>query len=166
MCALVINLCEEVVPRRQHLQNGSVAAICHFFRRSIQSYTAPSKPQGCLLDVHLANASTLSVEVHHSLQAERAETSQILQACLDRALLSGELSTSIDPQRLTRLLSMFLASLSSQARAGTPRDQLLLLAGDLLDCVLLAGDSKPQGGELIARDQVRPFATEENFSGG
>lgn len=165
MRAVAIYLREEMQPRWQQLQSGGVEAIRQFFRRSIQGYTTPSKPQGCLIDACLSEAANLSAEAHQILQAQRAETAQMLLACLDRALLNGELSTRIDPLRLTRLLSMFLSGLSSQARTGMPRDQLLLLMDDLLESTLLLGDSGTSGRPLIRSEEAGLSAAGVGLSG-
>ncbi|HCF6874152.1 TPA: hypothetical protein NII69_000451 [Pseudomonas aeruginosa] len=154
MRSIAIYLREEMQPRWQVLQTGGVEAIRQFFRRSIQGYTTPSKPHGCLIDACLSEATNLSAEVHQILQTQRTETAQTLLACLDRALLNGELSTRIDPLRLTRLLTMFLSGLSSQARAGTPRDQLFLLMDDLLETTLLPRDSRANGRPLSSGEEA------------
>lgn len=158
--AIAIYAQEDLQPSRQILQTGGVSAIRLFFKRSIQRYTAPSGPKGCLVDTNLTDPTAFSWKVTELLQAQRAETSTALLGCLDSALLKGELSKQVDPVRLARLLAMFLVGLSGQARLGTSREQLLQVTEDLLDSILPPDLPNSPGGQHALRKES---STEKSF---
>lgn len=160
--ALDIYLHEELLPSQQLLQDGGLQAVRRFFRQMVQRYTADGKPGGCLVEVCLADRELSGTTAARLLAAQRAETVQALLACLDLGVLGGDLSTAVDPQRLARLLSLFLSVLSRQAREGTPREELLALVEDLLACVLLPG--KLRHAEVATWHTCVPFLR-PNLSG-
>ncbi|MDH1561583.1 TetR/AcrR family transcriptional regulator [Ectopseudomonas chengduensis] len=137
--AIDIYLREELLPTRQLLQDGGPVAVRRFFRQVVLRYTAEGKPRGCLVESCLTERELNGTNAERLLAQQRADTLQALRTCLDRGLLEGELSAAVDPLRLARLLILFLPVLSSQAREGTPREELMALAEDLLACALLPG---------------------------
>jgi|GEM_PF-45424 len=153
--ALDIYLREELLPSRQLLQEGGLQAVRRFFRQVVLRYTADDKPRGCLVESCLAERELNGTSAERLLAEQRAETLQALLACLDSGLLGGELSTAVDPLRLARLLSLFLPVLSSQAREGASREELMALVEDLLACVLLPGRLRPAG--VATGPTYRPF---------
>ncbi|WP_339460038.1 TetR/AcrR family transcriptional regulator [Pseudomonas sp. EA_105y_Pfl2_R69] len=153
--ALDIYLREELLPSRQLLQDGGLHAVRRFFRQVVLRYTADGKPRGCLVESCLAERELNGTSTERLLAEQRAETLQALLACLDRGLLGGELSTAVDPLRLARLLSLFLPVLSSQAREGAPREELMALVEDLLACVLPPGKLRHVG--VATRHTCSPF---------
>lgn len=100
------------------------AAIEQSLRRSAKMQTDRSHPQGCML---VLSASACSLENRHiqkALAKERSETRASLNACIQRAITSGELAETTDATVLGAVFYTFLVGLSMQARDGVPLSRL------------------------------------------
>jgi TetR/AcrR family transcriptional regulator, copper-responsive repressor len=95
-------------------------AIERALRRSARMQTDAGHPKGCLV---VSSASTCAPENGHIqalLAEERARNRLALQACVQRAIATGDLPADTDVAGLAATFETFLVGLSSQARDGVP----------------------------------------------
>ncbi len=103
------------------------AAIHRFLRSSVEAYTDPAHPSGCLIvmGTTACESATLPDAVRAALCATmRAAADQIEQRLL-RAQREGQLPGAADTGAMAAYYNTVLAGLSVQAKAGAARDKLL-----------------------------------------
>ena len=93
-------------------------AIEQALRLSARMQTDPAHPPGCLMVLSLSTGSPENQHLQRLLAEEREKNRANLQACVERAVKSGELSVATDVVALATLFNTFLVGLSTQARDG------------------------------------------------
>ena len=94
------------------------AAIEQALRFSARMQTDPAHPPGCLMVLSLSTGSPENQHLQRLLAEERERNHANLQACVERAINSGQLSAATDAMTLATLFNTFLVGLSTQARDG------------------------------------------------
>jgi AcrR family transcriptional regulator len=88
-------------------------------RRSAKMQCEDDHPKGCLVALGLMSACTdESKAVSEPLAQARAFNRAGLVACVERAIASGELPTTVASQALAAVFDSFMLGLSTQARDG------------------------------------------------
>lgn len=110
------------------LRDPSVAprdAIEAALRRSARMQTAITHPSGCMV----ALAGTVGMETNKHLyevaRLERQANREAFRACVERAIISGDLDKEVEPGSLATMLEAFLLGISILARDG--------VTGDIID---------------------------------
>ncbi len=102
-------------------------AMRGYMRASVEAYTNPEHPAGCLIvmGATACESASLPESVRAGLCATmRAAAEQIGQR-LVRAQRDGQLPLSVDTGAMAAFYNTVLAGLSVQAKAGVPRELLL-----------------------------------------
>src|SRR6185437_1254996 len=129
--------------------------IADMLRRSIETFTQPGCPRGCLLvsaAVHCAPASS-AAEKH--VAALRDQLPAAITARLRRAAAEGDLDAGADVSLIAAYYTMVLHGLAQRAADGESRQTLLKVAGHAMDAwpglTGAAGVSPLSLGGLIPR---------------
>lgn len=94
-------------------------------RRSAKMQCEEDHPKGCLVALGLMSACTdESKVVSEPLAQARAFNRAGLVACVERAIATGELPTTVASQALAAVFDSFMLGLSTQARDGVPHATL------------------------------------------
>ncbi len=93
-------------------------------RLSARMQTDPEHPPGCLLVLSQSIGSPENRHLQAWVATEREANRADLQACVERAVASGELSRNTDVGALAEVFNTFLVGLSTQARDGASRKSL------------------------------------------
>lgn len=104
------SLWEERLPPRQAIELA--------LRRSAKMQSERGHPKGCLMVLSAAACSPEHVPVQKLLAKARARTRDGIEACVARAIASGELPASTNARALTMVYGGFLVGLSTLARDG------------------------------------------------
>lgn len=92
------------------------------------AFTGTTTPPGCLLATGAISCSTEAHDVQAKLAQMRGAITDRLRAKIADAVKCGELPGETDPEALAGLVMAVIQGLSTLARDGTPRDQLLRVA--------------------------------------
>jgi hypothetical protein len=112
------------------------------------AYTEPGKPRGCLIVLAASTYTAKTVGIRDHLAERRRALHARLTQRLDRAVAEGELPEGADTALLTRYATTVLNGMSTQARDGASRAELLAVA----DAAMLSWD------RLAAGEGARPEA--------
>ncbi len=93
-------------------------------RLSARMQTDPEHPPGCLLVLAQSIGSPENRHLQAWVATEREANRADLQACVERAVASGELSRGTDAGALADVFNTFLVGLSTQARDGASHASL------------------------------------------
>ena len=94
-------------------------------RRSAKMQCEDDHPKGCLVALGLMSACTdESKVVSEPLAQARAFNRAGLVVCVERAIATGELPTTVASQALAAVFDSFMLGLSTQARDGVPHATL------------------------------------------
>lgn len=111
------SLFDESLPPRE--------AIERTLRRSAKMQCEPEHPRGCLVALGLMSAcSEESQLISQPLANARAVNRAGIVACVERAIASGELPTTVAPEAFATMIDSFLLGLSPLARDGVPHATL------------------------------------------
>lgn len=111
------SLFDEALPPRE--------AIERTLRRSAKMQCEPEHPRGCLVALGLMSAcSEESQLISQPLANARAVNRTGIVACVERAIASGELPTTVAPEAFATMIDSFLLGLSPLARDGVPHATL------------------------------------------
>ncbi|MCG8157251.1 TetR/AcrR family transcriptional regulator [Brenneria goodwinii] len=88
-------------------------------RRSARMQCEPGHPKGCMVGLGVMSAPSPGLSaVTAPLTRSRARTRAGIEACIKRAIISGELRHDVDSHALSTLFDSFLIGLSTLARDG------------------------------------------------
>ncbi|MBD8165259.1 TetR/AcrR family transcriptional regulator [Erwinia persicina] len=93
-------------------------------RRSAKMQTEPGHPSGCLIALSVNTCSPGNEHIRQMLTARRARTREGFLRCVMRAKKAGELAATTDARALATFLHSFETGLSTEARDGTPGEEL------------------------------------------
>ena len=93
-------------------------AIVQALRLSARMQTDPTHPPGCLLVLSQSIGSPENQHLRAWLAEEREANRASLQACVERAIATGQLSRRTDAGALAAVFNTFLVGLSTEARDG------------------------------------------------
>lgn len=125
---------EEMMPVLAVLDEQRAPQSVHeFLCQSVLRYTSADKPKGCLVDLGMVNYSRLNRGIQHCLQGVREEVFRRVRDCLAEAQVQGCIDPAADLDRLARILVVLRQGLSSQARDGASREQLLEVVEEVAD---------------------------------
>ncbi|MBD8215853.1 TetR/AcrR family transcriptional regulator [Erwinia persicina] len=93
-------------------------------RRSAKMQTEPGHPSGCLIALSVNTCSPGNEHIRQLLTARRARTREGFLRCVMRAKEAGELAATTDARALATFLHSFETGLSTEARDGTPGEEL------------------------------------------
>ena len=105
-------LLDTAMPPRQAVERS--------LRASARMQTDGTHPLGCLVVLSASTCSPESQRLQAVLAAERQRNRAGLRACVERAILSGELRGDTDASGLAAAFDAFLAGLSIAARDEVP----------------------------------------------
>ncbi|WP_313573813.1 TetR/AcrR family transcriptional regulator [Brevundimonas sp.] len=125
------------------LDQGPTArdAMHAMLQSSIDTALAAPQSSGCLLVLGVVNCQPDTEPLRDLLIRIRADTEAAVRARLDRSVLEGDLSPSVDTRVLANYFSMLMQGLSMQARDGASRDALEALVAPSL--AILTCDAPP-----------------------
>jgi AcrR family transcriptional regulator len=109
------------------LQAGITArdSIEAMLRKSVESFSAPGKPHGCLLVSGAMSSSPANKGPEQYLRKLRQGTSGILEARLRRAVDEGELSPELDIAAVAAFYTTVAHGISVRAGDGASRAELM-----------------------------------------
>jgi AcrR family transcriptional regulator len=102
------------------------AAVERTLREAARAYTAPDRPQGCLI-AHAATNCT-NPEVAESLRARRNAMVSAFESRIRADVTAGELPSGTDARALARHTGAVVHGMSQQARDGASREELEAVA--------------------------------------
>ena len=108
-------------------------AIARALRGSAKMQTDPAHPPGCLLVLSQSIGSPENRHLRAWLAEERETNRARLQACVERAVATGELPRGTDARALAGVFNTFLVGLSTQARDGASLASLKKAISQLMD---------------------------------
>lgn len=128
------------------LQQGKTArdGIAAMLRESLDSFSTPGKPQGCLLLSGAMNCKPANNGSWNHLRELRQGTSDMIEGRLQRAVAEGELSPETDIAAIAEFYTTVIHGLS--VRAGDRASRAKLIAS--VECAMMAWD-----GLLISRQE-------------
>jgi AcrR family transcriptional regulator len=106
-----------------------------FFEKMIARYTSGKVARGCLAFSAAAADAATHPNVRAALAKLNVELDEGFARVLEAAQKSRELPKGADPKRLARLFAATLHTLGLRARAGTPREELNVIAADAVAIV-------------------------------
>jgi TetR/AcrR family transcriptional repressor for divergent bdcA len=109
------SLRDETLPPREAIELA--------LRRSARMQTEATHPPGCLTVLGASNCSPENRHVEALLAAERTRNRQGIEACVARAVASGELSSSTDAEALAMAFDTFLLGIAFKSKDGSKADQ-------------------------------------------
>jgi AcrR family transcriptional regulator len=122
-------------------------AVAGLLRGGAIAYTEPDKPRGCLIVLGATTYTPATEGIRDHLAERRRAASARLRERLDRAVAEGELSPEVDTAVLTRYVVTVLSGLSTQARDGADRAELLAVTdAAMLSWEHLAGQPPARAG--------------------
>jgi AcrR family transcriptional regulator len=102
------------------------AAVERTLREAARAYTAPDRPQGCLI-AHAATNCT-NPEVAQSLRNRRNAMISAFERRIRAGITAGELPSGADARALARHTGAVVHGMSQQARDGANREELEAVA--------------------------------------
>jgi AcrR family transcriptional regulator len=120
------------------LQQGRTArdGIDAMLRESVESFSTPGKPQGCLLLSGAMNCRPANNGSWQHLRELRQGTSDMIELRLHRAIAEGELSPNIDVAAIAEFYTTVVHGLSVRAGDRAPRAKLIAS----VECAMQAWD--------------------------
>jgi AcrR family transcriptional regulator len=103
-------------------------AIGRMLREAAVIYSAPDRPAGCLVINAAMNMPEESAQVTALLRDLRTAGRQAIQDKIAHDTRTGALPAEVDPRPLATFYATVIQGMSTQARDGTPREQLELVA--------------------------------------
>ncbi|MEU9547300.1 TetR/AcrR family transcriptional regulator [Streptomyces mirabilis] len=107
-------------------------AVEQILRASALMQTERDHPSGCLVVLAAAVGSTDQEAVRELLANHRAVTRGNIEACIRRAVESGELAPGTDPVAMAKVFTCFLWGLSVESRDGASWSSLDTAITDLM----------------------------------
>jgi AcrR family transcriptional regulator len=117
-------------------------AMAELLRAAARNYTEPDKPRGCLIVLAATTYTPKTEGIRDHLAERRRGIYTQVKARLDRAVADGDLPAGTDTGLLTDYLTTVLNGMSTRARDGASRAELLAVA----DAAMAAWD-RLVGGE-------------------
>ena len=99
-------------------------AIEKTLRCSAEMQTDSSHPTGCLVALSASAWSPENEHLQSHMQRERNNNREAIKACIERAVVTGELRSDSDPAALTTLFDALLVGFAIQARDGVQVDTM------------------------------------------
>lgn len=103
-------------------------AIEGFLLATVDAYSQPGKPQGCLIILDALHAGDVSETICRDLRERRAESVKALRKRLERGIVGGELPPSLDCEAVATFYTAVQQGMSVQARDGASRETLGAIA--------------------------------------
>jgi len=103
-------------------------AVAGLLRNGAIAYTEAGKPHGCLIVLGATTYTPKTEGIRDHLAERRRASSAGLRERLDRATAEGELSPEVDTGVLAGYVTTVLTGMSTQARDGASREELLAIA--------------------------------------
>ncbi len=100
------------------------AAVEALFRLSVETFTRPGGPHGCLLATGAVNCTPAQSGIAEELARRRTRAADTIRRRLERGQMEGDVPASADTLVLTAFVGAFAAGLSLQARDGVARTVL------------------------------------------
>jgi AcrR family transcriptional regulator len=107
--------------------------IADMLRRSVEAFTQPGYPRGCLLVSAATHCAPASSAVEEHLAALRRQLPAVLRARLGRAITDGDLDARADVSLIAAYYTMVAHGLAQRAFDGESRETLLRVAGHAMD---------------------------------
>ncbi len=109
-------------------------AIRGYLRSSVEAYTDPTHPSGCLIVMGLTacESASLPYAVRAALCATMRAASEQIGHRLERAKADRQLSQLADTGAMAAYFSTVLAGLSVQAKSGATRERLLAVVDEAM----------------------------------
>ena len=120
---------DERLPPRERIEQA--------LRRSVRMQTDPSHPAGCMVALSAMSGSPGADHLRALTATERGANRAAITACVETAILSGELRPGTNATGLATLLEALLLGLSSQIIDGVPASAL----EDAITAALASWDS-------------------------
>lgn len=112
-------------------------AVAGLLRAAAIAYTEPGKPHGCLIVLGATTYTPRTEGIRDHLAERRRASAADLRAGLEKAVADGELPAALDTAALAGYLVTVLIGMSTRARDGAGRAELLAVA----DAAMLAWDA-------------------------
>lgn len=93
--------------------------------RSARMQTEATHPRGCFIVTGASNCAPENRHIDQLLENFRKRDRMAIEACVSRAVASGELSSRTNVAGLSTMISSFLVGVAIEARDGTPTERLL-----------------------------------------
>jgi BetI-type transcriptional repressor, C-terminal len=122
--------------------------MAELLRAAASSYTEPDKPRGCLIVLAATTYTPKTEGIRDHLAERRRGLYAQVRARLDHAVANGDLPAGTDTGLLTDYLTTVLNGMSTRARDGASRAELLAVA----DATMAAWD------RLVGREAERASA--------
>lgn len=103
---------------------GPREAVERALRSSAKMQTEPGHPSGCLIALSVNTCSPGHEHIRQLLAGRRARTREGFLRCVRRAKEAGELAADTNASALAACLHSFETGLSTEARDGTPGEEL------------------------------------------
>ena len=107
-------------------------AIEQALRASARMQTDAAHPSGCLLVLSTSICPPRSPALRQQLDDDRVRTRAGLLGCVQRAIDSGSLPTTVDAVVLSAMFDTFLQGMTAMARQGVPLATLEAAIGQLM----------------------------------
>ncbi len=107
-------------------------AVRALLEASVDSFTRPDAPPGCLLASATIACRTESADLQAELAAIRGAIETALRECLERGMQNGELDVNTDAEATAAQVIATIQGLSTLARDGAGRDKLQRVAARVL----------------------------------
>jgi AcrR family transcriptional regulator len=113
-------------PAAQALAGEGTAreAIEGMLRRSVESFSLPGKPHGCLVALGATNCAPANKGPQEYLLAIRRRTPRLIKERLDRAVAEGELPADLDTGSVAAFYTTVVHGLGIRAADGASRAHL------------------------------------------
>ncbi|WP_028926639.1 TetR/AcrR family transcriptional regulator [Pseudonocardia acaciae] len=120
----------EGAPLREPLAEEPTAreAVAGLLRAGAIAYTAPGKPNGCMIVLAATTYTPKTEGIRDYLAEQRRASTAALRERLERAVAEGDLSPDVDAGAVAAYYSTVLHGMSVQARDGAGRAELLAVA--------------------------------------
>jgi AcrR family transcriptional regulator len=115
-------------PAAQALAGEKTAreAIEGMLRRSVESFSLPGKPHGCLVALGATNCAPASKGPQEYLLAIRQRTPRLIKVRLDRAVAEGELPADLDTGAVAGFYTTVAHGLAIRSGDGASRAHLMV----------------------------------------
>lgn len=110
------SLSEETLPPREAIERA--------LRQSAIMQTDPAYPPGCFMTLGASNCTPENRHVDDVLAADRARNRNSIEACIKRAIDTGELAHNTNVHGLTTVFHTFLMGIALEARDHVDARQL------------------------------------------
>lgn len=100
---------------------------------SARMQTEATHPPGCFIVMGASNCAPENRHVHQMLELCRKRDRMGIEACVSRAVASGELAPRTNVAGLSAAISSFLMGIATEARDGTSTERLLESISTIMD---------------------------------